>query len=736
MGGIEASQSLRPVARARQPRNRKLGAVMTGCRCRARALLFGVSSFALMTHALPALAQETLYLDPVTVLATKTEEKTTDSLAAVSAVRSDEIGRAMPNRISDVFSGLPSVWFQQRADDPGTAINIRGLQDFGRVAVLIDGARQNFQRTGHSADGTFYFEPELLAGADVVRGPVANIYGSGAIGGVVSMRTKDVDDVLKPGQRWGVLTHGEYGNNKASGLGSAFGAVRVNPNVDAMIGATYRKNDNYRDGRGNQALNSFNDVQTAIGKFTVRPAEGHEVKLSGTTYETNYQNGNPGPTGNATVYDTTVKNHITTARWKYARPDDRLFNFDGSAYWTQTDTNQRKIRGTNSAISGAMGSTRTFTIDTYGADLNNTSRFDTGPVRHAFTYGGDWFQDKVHVVDPTGTGDLFTPDGQRTVNGGFTQLKSNFSSWLEVISALRYDSFKLTGGTASSSGERVSPKLTVGITPVQWFTLYGTYAEGYRAPAITEVFVSGVHPGFGSDFVFLPNGSLKAEIGKTKEVGINIRQDNLWIAGDALRIKANIYRNDVTDFIEQVTLAAGSSGVSGQTCPGAAPFCLQYQNLTTARLEGAEFEGNYDMGKYFFGIAASRTKGRNVATGAPLLKIAPQKVALTLGARHLNNKLTTTVRIVSVDAKPASEIPAGSTIPPTAAYTIVNLFASYAVNEDITAEFGVDNLFNTYYERYLDTTTAGATVIASPSPGVTTKLGLKVRFGDTFFKKG
>lgn len=552
------------------------------------------------------------------------------------------------------------------------------------------------------------------------------------------MRTKDVDDVLKPGQRWGVLTHGEYGNNKAQGLGSAFGAVRISPSADAMIGTTYRKNDNFRDGRGREVLNSFDDVQTAIGKFTVRPADGHEVKLSGTTYETNFQNGTPNATNTATVYDSTVKNHITTARWKYARPDDRLFNFDGSAYWTKTDTSQTKIRGANSGISGALGSVRTFTIDTYGADLNNTSRFDTGPVRHAFTYGGDWFQDKVHVVDPTGTGDLFTPDGERSVNGAFTQLKSNFSSWLEVISALRYDSYKLSGGTTSSSGDRVSPKLTVGITPVQWFTLYGTYAEGYRAPAITEVFVAGQHPfaGPGSNFVFLSNGSLKAEIGKTKEVGINIRQDNLFVAGDGLRIKANIYRNDVEDFIEQTNVAAGATGANGVVCPGAAPFCLQYQNISNARIDGAEFEGNYDMGKYFVGLAGSRTKGTNTSTGAPLLKIAPQKVALTLGARHLDGKLTTTVRVLAVNAKPASEIPAGTTTPPTEGYTIVNVFAGYQINEDVMAEFGVDNLFNKYYERYLDVTTSGATVLASPSPGLTAKFGLKVRFGDGFFKKG
>ena len=192
------------------------------------SLLLGVSSIALLASGVlnSARAQSSIALDPITVVATKTPETTTQALAAVSSIQQEQIQQFMPGRLSTIFSGMPGVWFQERGDDQGTAINIRGLQDFGRIAVLIDGARQNFQRTGHNADGLFYFEPELLAAADVVRGPVSNIYGSGAIGGVVSMRTKDVDDILAPGQNFGIATHGMLGTNTARGLTSAFAAAR------------------------------------------------------------------------------------------------------------------------------------------------------------------------------------------------------------------------------------------------------------------------------------------------------------------------------------------------------------------------------------------------------------------------------------------------------------------------------------------------------------------------------
>ena len=150
-------------------------------------------------------------------------------------------------------------------------------------------------------------------------------------------------------------------------------------------------------------------------------------------------------------------------------------------------------------------------------------------MRHALTYGIDGFRDEV---DTSGFGTVFTPSGERTVDGAFAQLKSNYSTWLEIIGAARYDQYQLQGGGFELNGDRVSPKITVGITPFQGFQPYATYAEGYRAPAVTETLVAGVHPVF-PEFPFLPNPALKPEVGKTKEVGLNLRYDNIFGAADS-----------------------------------------------------------------------------------------------------------------------------------------------------------------------------------------------------------
>src|ERR1700754_3992103 len=105
-----------------------------------RAPLNGISLAALVVAGGLSTANAQTRLEPLTVLATKTIEATIDTLAMVSSVRQEQIDRLQPQRTSDLFWGLPSVWFRERADTPETVISIRGLQDFGRVAVVVDGA--------------------------------------------------------------------------------------------------------------------------------------------------------------------------------------------------------------------------------------------------------------------------------------------------------------------------------------------------------------------------------------------------------------------------------------------------------------------------------------------------------------------------------------------------------------------------------------------------------------------
>jgi hemoglobin/transferrin/lactoferrin receptor protein len=700
-------------------------------------------------------------LDTITVAASKTEERAIDALAPVSVVTLEQIQGLQPNRLSDVFYNVPGVSFQERGDDPSTVINIRGLQDFGRVAVVVDGARQNYQRTGHNANGSFFLDPELVGGVDVVRGPTANIYGSGAIGGVVSFRTKDIDDVVRPGERWGVDMTGSYGTNKDRGLGSIFGGVRADPNFDIFGGAVYRTQGNYKDGNGTEIGNTGNEIAAGLLKTTVRPAEGHEVKFGAIFQDFKYNIGqfNRGPVLTAaqralfqgsSVYASDAKNYTGTLTWKYAKPDDMWFDWNASVYANRTENDQIKISHNSTAgtafcggafgnnISGCVGDRRGYVLDTFGIDVNNTTRFNVGDWRNALTYGFDAFQDDVRTFDRRGNSNITTPGGQRTVSGGFAQLKQSYSTWLEVVSAIRYDRYDLDSRTVSTGGDRFSPKITVGVTPVAGFTPYVSYAEGYRAPSITETLIAGGHATGGGPalfacpdgtsglFCFLPNPNLRPEVGKNKEAGLNLKYDGIFAANDSFRGKFNVFRNDVEGYIDLVASAPVPVPPFG-----AFSQFYQYQNIAHARIEGFEAETLYDAGLWYVGVAGHLIRGKNVATNVGLATITPRKITTTAGVRLLDRTLILAAQWSSFGAN--NDLPANYL--PSTAYELVNLYLTWNATKDITFSASIDNLLNQYYRPYAipgsstDGTPQNDVLWSSPGPGRVYKAGLKIHFG-------
>jgi len=711
-------------------------------------------------------------LDTITVTASKTEERAVDALAPVSVVTSEQVELLQASTIGNLIYNVPGVWMQDRGDEPSTSINIRGLQDFGRVAYIVDGARQNYQRTGHFANGSFFLNPELVSGVDIVRGPTANIYGSGAIGGVASFRTKDIDDVVRAGERWGVDVHSIIGSNNSRAMGSIFAGARVNPNVDIFAGGTYSTQGNYKDGTGYEVANTWNRLSSGIGKLTMRPADGHEIKLSTIFQENLYNVGQPprkagdpntsSGTGGTSIYASDVKNYTTTLGWKYSQPDDKLFDWDAKIYWNRTENDQVKIAHTSgssfgncigvapgNSISGCIGDPRSYNLDTYGFDIHNTSRVETDDWRHAFTYGVDGFQDKVATFDLSGNSNETTPAGKRTVWGSFFQYKANYRSLLEVVSAVRYDNYELTSNVGGNKGDRFSPKITVGLLPEAVVTPYVSYAEGYRAPSITETLVNGSHvsatpydaffvcpsgqqlpgpPGTNTSlFCFLPNANLRPEVGKTKEIGFNVKKNDLFTAGDSFRGKFNVFRNDVEDYIDLVAFSTPSAPPAYGVYM---PF-YQYQNIASARIEGVELETMYDAQAWFLGVSATFQRGKNEQTGIGLYSIQPQKITTTAGIRFAENKAQLSMAWTNV--KGNTDIPANYL--PGTSYDLVNLYLSVKPTKNLTLMASVENLLNQYYRPYaiprssIGGETQNDALWASAGAGITFKGGLKYHFG-------
>jgi len=670
----------------------------------------------------------TVLLDPISVIS-RTGETEIESMASVSVVDEEEIERKMATTPLGLFRDVPGVSIQADAKRTNSSINIRGLQDFGRVQVIVDGARQNFQRSGHGTQSVFWIDPLLLKQAEVVRGPVANTYGSGAIGGVVMFETKDARDFLHEWETYALSVTGQYETNGNGWTTSAIGGWKINDNIDVLGNVVWRDYGAYEDGAGITVRNSGFDVLSGMLKTSIRPTDNSEVKLGwiGTDDGWSEQSGNS---------DLDLQQNTFTGRY-HVTDEERSWldlNLNTSlnmarleqtyrANVTQFDVN------TGRPVTIPAGSKTDYDLDTYGIDAWNTSRFNTGIASHELTYGGDWLKDEVETSSPLGGSDFYTPSGTRETWGAYIQEKIDIG-WFQAIGGLRYDSYELEGtNNTKSSGDRISPRVTLGLSPFSGdafggFQVYGTYAEGYRSPSTSETLISGLHPS-GVVFPFLPNPGLKPEVGKTWEIGINYKRDGLFRPDDSLRIKAAYYRNNVEDFIDGQTLSPFDP-TSG--CPlradlfrtgNYAPICYQYQNFAKAKLWGWEFEGTYDAGWVFAGGNAAFTEGYRVAQGVRqnVTTLPSTKFGGHLGFRLLEERLTFGGEVEHYVA------PDGATFAKD--HTLVNAFAQYEVNENFSASFRAENLFDVRYANPLNATTTSIVY----EPGMSVKLGATLRFG-------
>jgi len=652
-------------------------------------------------------------LDEITVTATKDPQQAIDALASVSVINRTEIRQRQEQRTGTLLNQLPNVETNENQRDPATAVNIRGLQDFGRVAVTVDGARQNFQTSGHNANGVFYLDPAFVRSIDITRGPVANIYGSGAIGGVVSFETVDPKDILLPGEKFAAELGGTAVFGRQTGYYiSALQALRANEMLETMAGVTYKRLNDYKDGDGVKVGDSGQDLKSAIGKIVINPAEGHQIKIGGLYQNYDFSSFGVGDSGSIRRQSEVTTTNLF-ARYTFSRPDNPWLNLSANAYITSTDLDQTRLTGSATT----RGQKRSFAIRTSGFDINNTTRFDIGPALLSLTYGGDYFHDVVNTRDGGGSADKFTPSGTRSVYGAFVQAHLKWSI-VDVIGGLRYDGYDLSGGAVSSDGNRLSPKITLGVTPLAGIQFYGTYAEGYRAPAISETLINGLHPAPAS-FQFIPNPNLRPEIGKTLEAGVNLKFDDLFLQGDRLRGKATVFRNNVDDYIDGVSYF--SPGCGNPFIPNAcAGSYYTYVNKANARITGAEAELVYDARRWFASLSGSVTRGDgdDPTTGqrAPLSSIYPSKLTLGGGVRFFDEKLLLGARVTFVGAQ--TRVPAGFT--PSKEFQLVDLYGSYQFTPDTRAFVQIDNVGDVRYRRYRD---------VENSPGIVAKVGFSTRFG-------
>ena len=127
----------------------------------------------------------------------------------------EEVERYKGINTADVLKGMVNVFSGDARNGGALDPSIRGIQGPGRVPVIIDGTEQALTvwRGYNGASNRSYIDPSLISGVQVLKGPLSIRGVNGSTGGAVVINKLDVEDILKPGEKFGMEVRLEGGNN-------------------------------------------------------------------------------------------------------------------------------------------------------------------------------------------------------------------------------------------------------------------------------------------------------------------------------------------------------------------------------------------------------------------------------------------------------------------------------------------------------------------------------------------
>ena len=126
-----------------------------------------------------------------------------------------EIETYRGSSVADLIGGMAGVYSGDARNSGALDPNIRGIQGEGKVPVTVDGTEQAISvwRGFEGISNRNYIDPNLVSSVYVEKGASANRDIRTGIGGSVSMKTLEIDDIVPKDQKFGMEVKMETGNN-------------------------------------------------------------------------------------------------------------------------------------------------------------------------------------------------------------------------------------------------------------------------------------------------------------------------------------------------------------------------------------------------------------------------------------------------------------------------------------------------------------------------------------------
>lgn len=466
------------------------------------------------------LEEDLTNIGAVVVTGTRTPKLVTESPILTRLISPEDIRKADVTDISELLQAeLPGIEFSYSMNQQ-VSLNMQG---FGGTSVLflVDGERL----AGETLDNVDYSRLNLdnVERIEIVKGAASSLYGSNAVGGVVNIITKRATEPWQVGldTRWGA--HGEQRHGASVG----FNAGRFNSMTDFQ----YYRIDSVHLGEGDYTKMYGHYNYNVREKLTFKVSDRMSLTARGGYFfrERDYQK---------TVKDR-YRDFSGGLRMNYDIDDANTLEasysfdqYDKSDYYTVTDKDIRDY-------SNIQHSVRLL----YNTVFNG---------KHTLTVGGDALYDYIMTYQ-------FADNGSHTMYSvdAFAQFDWAITDQLTMVSGLRFDYY-------SQTDPRVSPKLSFMYKPDRHATLRMSYAEGFRAPTLKEMYMDF---DMASVFMIYGNPDLKAENSRNFSMSYEYAQSRM-------NFTANGYYNRVFNRISTLW----NTELNG----------MKYMNMPTIDVAGAD----------------------------------------------------------------------------------------------------------------------------------------------------
>ncbi|MDO6587896.1 FepA family TonB-dependent siderophore receptor [Salipiger sp. 1_MG-2023] len=564
-----------------------------------------------------------------------TAEEQIKQALGVSTITEEDLERLpVVNDVAEIIRKMPGVNLTgsspsgQRGNQ--RQVDIRGMGP-ENVLILIDGkpvlsrmaVKQGRSSERDTRGDTNWVPAEMVQSIEVIRGPAAARYGSGAAGGVVNIITKAPDeDLLQIGTSFEIPESSDEGATQRYNL---LWAKRLNEDFALRFSANYNKTDaDDPEVNADEATCEDDGTGTEVCTYDAGSEgvvnEDYTLRLDWAPTQANRFNLELGYSRQGNIYagDTQLGSRTTEGSEIYQLAEDGeetnvmkrgtfALTHNGSYAWGETKSYLQYERTDNSRLGegtagGGEGTINT-TEDWETAILEAVTAKSEAYVDHstwgrpsALTFGAELRWERLDTSDYDQFSSILSDDGsfdsstagdftEQTTFGLYFEDNIQFNDRLTLTPSVRYDFADTFGGTFSG-GVNASYALTS-----EW-TIKGGIAQAYKAPTVYQLSDSYVYTtrGNGCPYPYvgdgpcyvLGNSDLDPETSINSEIGV------AYVGNNGINATLTYFHNDYRNKIQAGTEQIGTTSVSGSDAR-----LYQWTNIPESEVSG--LEGSFAM---------------------------------------------------------------------------------------------------------------------------------------------